>query len=239
VHRPVAPLRTGLVPVALAVALATAGCGDDGPTVAEQRVAQIREAAAAARLPDDVADVLALAATGTTSTFRITFAGDNGSTIVVAQAPPDRRVDIVVGSAIVESRVLRDGVGYACTVPPTTVAGPGGDLECDRRAGDLRTDGVFTTEALEDFVANLAASIDDVDLAVEHRTIAQADATCLISTPKAGTSLTGTEPTAETICLSPEGAQLLVDAGGHRVKATDYATDVPDGTFDVSVGSPG
>jgi hypothetical protein len=231
-------LRTTAAAVTIGL-LTVAGCGDDGSSVTEQRVDQIRDAAAAAHLPDDVTDVLALAARGSTSTFRITFSGDNGSTIVVAQQPPDRRIDILVGKVIVESRVLRDGVGYACTVPSTTVADAAPDLTCERKAGDLRTEGVFSTEALEDFVADLAGSLDDVDLTVEHRRIAGVDATCLVSAPKAGTPLTGSEPGVETLCLSPEGAQLLVDSGGQRVKATDYATDVPAGTFDVSVGSAG
>jgi hypothetical protein len=229
-------LRSALVAGAAVAVLVAGGCGDDaGPSVAEQREAQIRRAADAAGLPDDVADVLALAATGATSTFRLTIPGDDGSTIVVAQAPPDRRIDIVIGKQIVESRVLRGGVGYSCTVPSTTI-GSAPDLVCDRKAGDLRTEGVFTTEALEAFVADLAGSLDDVDLTVDHRAIAGVDATCLVSAPKAGTPLTGEEPGVETICLSPEGAQLLVDSGGQRVRATEYATDVPRGTFDVSLG---
>ena len=36
-----------------------------------------------------------------------------------------------------------------------------------------------------------------------------------------------------TICLSDEGAQLLVDTGGDRLAATSYTTKVPDGTFDT------
>jgi hypothetical protein len=227
---------TAVLAVGLAGLLA-GGCGgdDDQAAVADERVEQIRAAADAAGLPDEVAGVLALAAIGSTSTFRITFSGDDGTKIVVAQAPPNRRIDILLGQQIVESRVLRDGIGYSCTVPSTTVAtGTELDLTCTRTAGALRTEGVFTTEALEDFTANLAGSKDDVDLTVEHRTIAGVDATCLISAPKAGTPLTGTEPGPETICLSAEGAQLLVDAGGEKVTATEYGTDVPEGTFDVS-----
>lgn len=225
--------------VGLLASLAACG-GDDGPSVADERTAQIREAAEAAGLDEEVIEVLELAAVGATSTFRVTFSGEQGSTIVVAQSPPDRRIDIVIGTAVVESRVLRGGVGYACTIPTTDTTIEGqrptpGELTCERQAGDVRTEGVFTTEALEDFTANLAASKDDVDLTVETRTIAGVEATCLISAPRAGTPLTGTEPGAETICLSPEGAQLLVDAGGQKVTATEYGTEVPAGTFDVAI----
>jgi hypothetical protein len=35
------------------------------------------------------------------------------------------------------------------------------------------------------------------------------------------------------LCLSAEGAQLLVDHGGERLVADRYTTTVPDGTFEV------
>jgi hypothetical protein len=54
-----------------------------------------------------------------------------------------------------------------------------------------------------------------------------------VTTPKAGTVLDGTGPGTDTLCLSPEGAHLLVDSDGERVVADAYTTDVPDGTFDV------
>jgi hypothetical protein len=227
---------TALAPVLTSLA----ACGDDGPSVAEERKAQIREAGVAAGLDEEVIEVLELAAIGATSTFRLTFRGDGGSTIVVSQAPPDRRVDIVIGKEVVESRVLRDGVGYACTIPTTDTSAPSqrrppAELTCERQAGDVRTEGVFSTEALEDFTANLAASKDDVDVTVETRKLAGTQATCLVSAPKAGTPLTGTEPGAETICLSSEGAQLLVDAGGQKVTATEYDSRVPKGAFDVTI----
>jgi hypothetical protein len=37
----------------------------------------------------------------------------------------------------------------------------------------------------------------------------------------------------ETICLSDEGGQLLIDAAGERLVAEAYTTDVPEGTFET------
>ena len=93
--------------------------------------------------------------------------------------------------------------------------------------------GAFTEEALGDFAEQLAGQTDAFALTVEERTIAQVDATCLITEPKPGTVIDPSGPGAETICLSAEGAQLLVDAAGDRFVAESYSTEVPDGTFEV------
>lgn len=220
-------LAAALATLALAGA-AVAGCGDDGVDVAAERIEQVRAAATEAGLPTKVVDVLALAATGATATFRVTYAGTDGASIVVSQQPPDRRIDVVVGKDIVESRVLRHGVGYACAP-----AGDAGPLECERKAGSLRADGAFTPEAIDRFTQQLAVALPELDVTVETRTIADTEATCLISQPKPGTVLDENAPSVDTICLSPQGAQLLVDSAGQRVVATAYGTDVPDGTFDV------
>jgi phage baseplate assembly protein gpV len=203
-----------------------AACGDD-PSVAEERAAQVREAASEAGLPDEVVEVLVLAARGSLATFRVTYPGTEGAQVVVAQAPPDQRVDIVAAGTVVESRVLRDGIAHQCRLDD------GGRLRCERAAGGLEVPGAFTEEALDAFTEQLAASVDAVELRVEERTIADTDATCLVSAPKAGTPLDGSEPANDALCLSPEGAQLLLDAGGERLVADSYSTDVPEGTFDV------
>jgi hypothetical protein len=204
----------------LILLVAVAGCGDD-PSAADERADQLREVAAEAGLGDDVADVLALAARGIDGTFQVTYPGDDGTAIVVSQAPPDRRVDVVAGQRIVQSRVIRDDVGYHCAPPPDDATAP---LECERRETTLDAPGTFTDEALRAFADDLAAS-DDVELRVEERTIADTHATCLVAT-------SGGAP-AETVCFSDEGAQLLFDTAGERVEAESYTTDVPEGTFDT------
>lgn len=212
----------------LALSLGAGACGDDdGGSVAEARGAQVRTAARAAGLPDEVAEVLALAAEGSLATYRVTYAGQDGAQVVVSQAPPDQRVDVLAAGTVVESRVLRDGIAHACRLDDA------GELRCERAAGGIDVPGAFTDDALDAFTRQLAASLDSLDLTVEARTIAGVDATCLVSAPVAGTPLDGSGPSTDTLCLSREGAQLLLDAGGERLVAHGYTTEVPDETFDV------
>ena len=209
-----------------------AACGG-GPSVGDERADQVRAAAREAGLPRDVAEVLAIAARGPTSTFQITYAGTEGATLVVSQEGSNRRLDVVSGTAIVESRVLRDGVGYRCE-PATGTGAKKGTLDCRRAAGDLGVTGAFTDTALATFTKELAASTSTLDLSVKRREIAGVQATCLVSAPKGGTPLDGVDdPSADTLCVSAEGAQLLVDGNGERLVADAYTTEVPDGTFDV------
>lgn len=210
------------------VLLMLVACGDDG-SVTAAREDQIRAAADDAGLPDDVTEVLVLAARGADGTFQVTYPGEDGAALVVSQAPPNRRIDVVTGERVVESRVFRDGIGYECRPPE---GDPTGALDCTRAQGALQTPGAFTDAALDAFTADLADSLDDLDLAVESRTIAEVGATCLVATPKAGPT-DGTGTGAETICLSEEGAQLLVDAVGERLVADAYTTEVPEGTFEI------
>jgi hypothetical protein len=223
------PLVAAVAGGLLVLSMGACGAGED--EVTDDRVEQVRAAAREAGLSDDVADVLALAARGTTATFQVTYTGADGSSIVVSQDPPNRRVDVLTAGLVVESQVVRDGVAYACTLPAD--GQPGDAVECDRTSGAVPAPGAFADDAVAAFTDELLDSAGDVDLAVTSRTIAEVEATCLVAAPAAGTPLDGSEAGVDTVCLSPEGAQLLVDAGGERVVADGYTTDVPDGTFDV------
>lgn len=227
-RRSASPLPA-VVAVVLLVAAAMGGCGGDDPGAT--RADQVRQAALDAGLPDDVASVLALAARGATATFQVTYDGTEGAQVVVSQEPPNRRVDALTAGLVVESQVVRDGVSYLCELPAD--AQPGDPLVCDRTAGLVPTQGAFTEEALATFTEELAAEVDGFDLDVETRTIADTEATCLVAAPKAGTPIDADAPGVDTICLSPEGAQLLVDVAGERLVASAYSTTVPDGTFEV------
>lgn len=224
------PLRPLLL-AAVTLGLVVAACGGDDDGVTAQREEQIRDAAREAGLAGDVADLLALAARGTTARFQVTYEGTGGAALVVSQDPPNHRVDVLTAGLVVESQVVRKGVAYRCQLPAD--GRPGDDLDCRRTDGALEVPGAFTDAALATFTDEMLASAGDFDLTVEERTVADVEATCLVAAPKAGTTLTGSGPNVDTICLSGEGAQLLVDAGGQRVVATAYSTEVPEGTFDV------
>ena len=216
-----------VVPLLSLVALAIGACGDDGASPSGTRADQVRSAAEEAGLPDDVIDVLVLAARGVGRTFQVTYPGSDGTAVVISQDPPDRRVDLVAGARIVRSQVVRGGVGYRCE-PDEGDAG--GELTCRRAQSALDVPGTFTEDALATFTEELAASQDHLELTVESRTIAGTEATCLVAAPDEGR--------VETICVSDEGAQLLVDAAGERLEASAYTSDVPEGTFDTSRSSP-
>ncbi|MDQ3642905.1 MAG: hypothetical protein M3450_15910, partial [Actinomycetota bacterium] len=131
-------------PAWLVLLLLTACAGSD--SAADTRADQVRAAADQAGLPDEVTDVLELAARGAEGTFQVTYPGEEGASLVVSQAPPNRRIDIVAGTVVTESRVFRDGVGYRCLPPEGE---PGGALECTRAQGALQAPGAFTDEALD------------------------------------------------------------------------------------------
>lgn len=216
--------------LAAVVALSIAsGCGDDGQDATDERADQVRTAAADAGLPDDVADVLALAARGAGATFQISYPGPDGSGLVVSQDPPNRRLDALDAGLVVESQLLLDGVTYACTLPEE--GRPGDELECRRTSAAVAGTGAFTPGALEAFAEDLAASADEVALQVEERTIAGVEATCLIATPAPAATTGDVEP--DEICVGEDGEQLLVDVGGERLVADAHSSTVPAGTFDL------
>lgn len=216
---------------AVTAGLAISGCGDDRDRIAQDRVEQIRAAAEQAGLDPDVIDALALAGRGTTATFQVSYAGTGGASVVLSQDPPNRRVDVLEAGLVVESQVVRDGVAYRCTL--AAGARPGDRLACARTQGAVQAPGAFSEEALVAFGDALVSSAGDFDLRVERRVIADVDATCLVAAPVAGRPLDGSGPGVDTICLSPQGAQLLVDVGGERLVADGYSRTVPAGTFDL------
>lgn len=221
-----------LAAAALAGAALVVGCGDDASRgAADERAAQVRDAARDAGLDEDVAEVLALAARGSAASYQVTYPGPDGTAVVVSQDPPDRRIDALQAGLIVESQVLVDGVTYRCTLPEGGRAGD--ELRCQRTSAALPGTGAFTVEALEEFTDQLAASVDQVTMAVDTRTVAGEAVTCLVATPRPETVPEGTEASADTICVNDAGVQLLVDVGGERLVADAYSATVPKGTFDL------
>jgi len=212
-----------LLAASVAGVLGVPACGG-GDDAGSTRAEQVREVALDAGLSEEVADVLALAARGGTATFQVTYPGEDGAALVVSQQPPNRRIDAVAAGLIVQSQVVLDDTTYTCDLPDG--GSPGDALECRRTQAAAPAHGAFTPEALEDFAEDLAERADRTELRVEARTIADVEARCLVAEPRDGGD-------AETICVGPDGAQLLLDAGGQRVEADAYTPDVPDGTFDL------
>jgi hypothetical protein len=221
-----------LAAAAVAAGSLTASCGGGGsPGAADERAAQVRDAALEAGLAEDVAEVLALAARGATATYQITYAGRDGRAVVVSQDPPHRRIDALEAGLIVESQVVVDGVTYRCRIPDG--GRPGDALRCQRTSAAVPGTGAFTHAALQEFTDQLAASTDQVTTVVTNRTVAGEEARCLEATPRPETVPEGTEATTDTICVNDDGVQLLVDLGGERLVADAYSREVPDGTFEL------
>lgn len=217
-----------LAAAVVAVAVAT-GCGGDGnDDIGHQRADQVRRAAAEAGLPDDVQDVLARAARATTATFQVTYDGEDGTTLVYSQDPPDVRVDTIQAGVVVESAIERDGATYTCA------PGPGQELRCDRVEGEAARGGLFDVRSLEALTAALAGSLDSFDVEVTERDLAGVTARCLVATKRPGAPAELGD--VGTFCVSDEGVQLLVETRGERLEARRYSDEVPEGTFDIDIG---
>lgn len=200
--------------------VALLGCSDD-PGIGDERADQAREAAVAAGLDDEVADFLALAARGSTATYQATYPGpEAGSRLVVANRPPDRRIDVIADSDVVETRLVLDGQAFRC---------PAGE-PCEQTDAVVGGPGLFDVEDLEELTASLEARRDDFTFAVETATVAGVEARCLVTTVREGRDRPELGDRAE-ICVSPEGVLLRVTQGDEPFEATDYATEVPEGTF--------
>ena len=65
--------------------------------------------------------------------------------------------------------------------------------------------------------------------------MAGTDATCLVATPSPAATTTSAATTEGpgTVCLSAQGAILLVERTGERVAATAYSTSVDADRFDL------
>lgn len=207
-------------------ALGVAGCGDD-PTAADERGDQIGDAAGEAGLPADVAGLLADAARSD-GTYRVVFeaaAGDAAPTrVTLTQRPPDRRIDIEQADGTAQSTIGTATDNHRCTRE-----GADGAWTCEALV-EPSPDGVFQeaiVDALTDTLTEQAASYD---FAVETRTVLERDVRCLVTTLHEGIddpSLGG----SGTLCISAEGAMVLVETPSQTIRAIGYSTDVADDAF--------
>lgn len=219
-----------LISLAVLAVLGLSGCGDDDPTtaLADARADQARRAAVHAGLDDEVADFLALAARGAAATYQVTYPGPRpGTELVIANRPPDRRIDVVDGGEVREVRLVLAGEAFSCARP----AGSEDFAPCERVDAIADPLGRFGDGAIDKLTEALRAGATDFALEIETRAIAGVEATCLVTRILAGHE-TPELGEGSSLCVSPEGALLLVDQDDERLEATDYGTEVADGTFE-------
>ena len=68
----------------------------------------------------------------------------------------------------------------------------------------------------------------DFDLRVGHRKLAGKQATCLITTPRPGSTASAA---ATSLCVSGQGTPLLIERSGENLRALRYSTHVDDARF--------
>lgn len=193
----------------------------------DERAEQFRAAAVEAGLDDDVADFLALAGRGATATYQATYPGpEEGTELVVANQPPDRRIDVLADDRIVEVRLVLDGEAFSCPRDEATDA-----IEsCERTDALVEGPGMLDENAVTTLTDSLADRRADFDFEVRTEAIAGVEANCLVTRLRDGRD----DPqlgSGGTLCVSDEGVLLRVEQGEESLEATDYSTEIPDNTF--------
>lgn len=218
-------LTAGAVAVAVACA---AGCGDDGPSASERREDQVAGAAEGAGLPADVTDFLADAAAGVDGTYQVAYdvADPAGGTqrLTITQAPPDRRVEVDRPDGPDTVTIGTEEGTHECVRPTDDQP-----YTCELVAG-AASEGIFAEERIDALGAALSGAATSYTFAIEEQDVAGVDARCLVATRRAEVEDPALGAEA-TICLSPEGAQLLVDTPSGTLRAVAYAPVVPDDAF--------
>jgi len=229
--------RVGFIAVASVLLLA---CGGGGPSRADQG----KSIASDAGLGADVADLFALALQGPSATYTLTYSTKDtagaATQLTVTQRPPDRRVDVFAADGTIESTFRLGSVAYQCTKESRGVGAPDPKSPtwvCGRIGGAIggaagATDplsGDSVKAAIDAFKARAA----DYDFRVEHRTIVGIDASCLITTRKAGHDQDPALGASATLCVAPDGAVLSVEVPTGAYAATAYSTTVDANTLEL------
>jgi hypothetical protein len=89
--------------------------------------------------------------------------------------------------------------------------------------------GVLDAADINRTVSTLTASRRDFDLRVGRRKLVGRQATCLITTPRTGSTAAGT--TATSLCVSGQGTPLLIERSGESLRALRYSTHVDSARF--------
>jgi hypothetical protein len=208
-------LRVTIVVLAL-VAVSCSQHETAAEKTANQRQNQAREVAKKAGLSQPVQDFLAQYATAADNSFTVTYGpSPAGASIVLMQHPPLRRIDVVVPPVTRSVFVTKAGT-FDCVLDNQTWG-------CQTAQQQEGTPGLLAPADIERTAAELKAAQTNYTFSVTKKKVAKTDTRCLVTTPKPNVSGGGS-----TLCLSPEGAVLLVQGTGNPLTAVKYSTSVDD-----------
>jgi hypothetical protein len=208
-----------LASLAVVVAITAVACGQhDSPAqkAAHERQTQARQVAAKAGLSPAVQDFMARYASAASNAYSVTYGPSGaGTSIVVEQDPPLRRVDVVVPPVTRSVFVTKQGT-YECALADQK-------WTCQQSQQQEATPGLLAPADIARTVAELTTAKTNYTFAVTNKKIAGTDTRCLVTKPKPGVAGGGS-----TLCLSSRGAVLLVDGAGNPLRAVKYSTSVDD-----------
>lgn len=213
---------------AVLVLATVVGCGGRSPAqrTATTRAEQARDVAKQAGLSSAIQDFMAHYAAVVGQEFVVTYTATNptSGTVVLAQRPPDKRLDITQdrsGHAVTQSFFVIAQGSFLC-VRDT------GDWSCSRTGSDASSLGPLASGDAQRTVDELKKAQADYDFDVGTRAIAGVKASCLVTKAR---NPSPTAPAPASICISPEGVPLLIESPGQSLTATRYTTQAGTSRF--------
>lgn len=222
-------LAAAVVVAAAAAAFAVGRRDDSGDgDPAGERAEQVAAAGEEAGLPPDVVALLADAATGTASTFQVTYevADPAGAPqrITVTQQPPRRRLDVQRADGTADATIDTGDATYQCALLESA-------WRCDLLREGAPTAGLFDPTVIDRLADALTSAVADYRFTVETRTLVDVEARCLVTTLRDEARDDPALGASSTLCLSPEGAQLLTEVPTGTLRAVEYRTEIPADAF--------
>jgi hypothetical protein len=126
---------------------------------------------------------------------------------------------------------------------PATIATKDGTYQCTQTNGQWQCgqlgpapssdEGVLGNDTVSKAADVFRQRAADYDFQVQPRSIANTNATCLVTNRKPGHDQDPSLGATATLCLSAEGVPLLIETPTGSLTAVEYATSVADDTFDL------